>query len=111
MVIDAKLSCLLAQIWPEFNEYAKIVYFEQFKGVWDGNYYPVIWFSKDWKKLSDSFDYEDKFNSKIVLWIETENNNKFRKANELVKIFKQLQKTQEVYSIKKLINVPTATKK
>jgi hypothetical protein len=90
---------------PQFNSKARIVYFEQFKGVWDNRHYPIVWYSDDWQKLPNTFNYEDKFNSRIVMWIESENISKFRNVSDLERIFKELGKATEVLAIQKQLKI------
>ncbi|GMO14117.1 MAG: hypothetical protein Ta2E_04210 [Mycoplasmoidaceae bacterium] len=105
LVVDAKLSAILNKVMPQFNQKARIVYFEQFKGVWDNRHYPVVWYYDDWVKLPSTFNYEDKFNSKIVMWIESENISKFRNVNDLDRIFKELNKESEISAITKQLKI------
>jgi hypothetical protein len=90
---------------PTFAKRSKIVLFEQLKGVWDNQHYPIVWYCEDWKRLINSFEYEDKFNSKVIMWVEAENNSKLRDVNELEKIFKQIGKVKEIQAILNSINV------
>ncbi|MDR0857265.1 MAG: hypothetical protein LBM76_02665 [Mycoplasmataceae bacterium] len=105
VVVDAKLASILNKIMPQFNSKARIVYFEQFKGVWDNRHYPIVWYSDDWQKLPNTFNYEDKFNSRIVMWIESENISKFRNVSDLERIFKELGKATEVLAIQKQLKI------
>jgi hypothetical protein len=105
ILIDAKLALIFHIVIPQFNLNAKIVYFDQFKGVWDNQHYPIVWYTKDWTRLIEGFDYEDKFKNKVIMWIEDDNNTKLRNVAELLKIFNQLHKTDEINDIFKILKI------
>lgn len=65
----------------------KIVSYEDLKGIWTDRYYPIIWYHDNWKSITDTFEYDDRFKSPII-------DNIYRKQTdnleELKKIFDQL---------------------
>jgi hypothetical protein len=90
----------------------RIVSYEDLKGIWDSRYYPVIWYYDDWKKINDSFEYDDRFKEKIIGHIigniikgQTEKMDKLEhifkqlhileNKNELVERLKEIEKTQK----------------
>lgn len=65
----------------------RIVSYEDLKGIWNDRYYPVIWYYKDWEKIKNTFEYDDRFKSGII------NNvclDQVHYLGELPKIFQQL---------------------
>jgi hypothetical protein len=42
VLIDAKLACVFNLLIPTFAKRSKIVLFEQLKGVWDNQHYPIV---------------------------------------------------------------------
>ncbi|MDR2518098.1 MAG: hypothetical protein LBD13_01605 [Spirochaetaceae bacterium] len=75
LVIEAKLACLLTKLETETDKehistHMRIVSYEQLKGVWDGRYYPIVWYRDDWTYSNTMFIYDERFNSKIVHQIQ-----------------------------------------
>lgn len=110
LVISADLAYMLLKAHPPNKETKKkkndllqnlkIVSYEDLKGIWNDRYYPVIWYYKNWGKIKDTFEYDDRFKSKII------NNvclDQFDDLEELAKIFQQLNLKDEKDSILKIL--------
>lgn len=75
MVVGAELAYLLYKHRAEFEDIKyperiedqlKIVSFEKLKGIWNGRKYPIIWYSDEWYLKEDMFEYDERYNSKLV---------------------------------------------
>lgn len=71
VVISANFAYLLYSMskpkgMKKIDNSMKIVSFEILKGVWNGGYYPIIWYYTDWKCVEDSFFYSDYKENELV---------------------------------------------
>jgi len=109
LVVDAKLACLIADLEKEkndkhFSNFMRIVSYQQLKGVWDNRYYPIVWFrSEGWNNPREIFVYDERFNSEIVKQIFDTDEKCLEEVSLLPKIFKYLDKLDDVENLKKKI--------
>jgi hypothetical protein len=109
LVIEAKLACLLTKLETELykehiSTHMRIVSYEQLKGVWDGRYYPIVWYRDDWTYSPNMFVYDEKYYSKIVHQIQATKGECLEDASHLTKIFVDLNRISEIQILKDNIN-------
>lgn len=78
----------------------KIVSYEDLKGIWKDRYYPIIWYFKDWEKIKEYFDYDDRFKSKIINNIIL---NQIYPLEELRRIFRQLKFDKDIRNLLEIL--------
>ncbi len=78
----------------------KIVSYEDLKGIWQNRFYPVIWYYNDWGKIQKSFEYDDRFKSKIINNIYL---NCIEDLEMLPRIFQQLNRLEEKNNLLKIL--------
>lgn len=110
LVIDAKLACLLTKLETEMekehiSEYMRIVSYEVLKGVWNGRRYPIVWYRDSWHYSSDMFIYDEKYNDDIINRIENSEGKCLDGVSRLTKIFKDLNKLNDISELKKEIKL------
>ncbi|WPC24717.1 hypothetical protein N4239_02695 [Brachyspira hyodysenteriae] len=106
IVVSAELAYLLSIMSPPKNtdnirSKLKIVSFEILKGVWDKRAYPIIWYSNDWISIKDKFPYDEFIHSEIIKNI---NEDKLKSIDYLPKIIRELDKEEEIYHLKDLLD-------
>lgn len=67
LVVSFELACLLSE-QTESLECLHILSYQKLKGVWHGDYYPIIWYhmEKEAGKFKDSFQYDERIKDPIV---------------------------------------------
>jgi hypothetical protein len=105
LVVEAKLACLLTKLETELDKehistHMKIVSYEKLKGVWDGRYYPIVWYRDNWTYSNSMFIYDEKYNSKIVQHIEATKGECLDDVSGLTKVFLDLNKIAEIEWLK-----------
>ncbi len=110
LVIDAKLACLLTKLETELemnniSDYMRIVTYEKLKGVWDGRYYPIVWYQKHWDSTNNMFLYDEQFNSDIVKKIVESGMKSLLPVSRLTKVFSDLNKFDEIIILRKGIEI------
>jgi hypothetical protein len=108
LVVEAKLACLLTKLETKMenehiSNYMRIVSYEQMKGVWDNRYYPIVWYRDNWTYSNNMFIYDDKYSSKIVQKIESSKGECLEDVSKLTKIFIDLNKLDQIESLRKNI--------
>jgi hypothetical protein len=98
LVVSAELACLL---YRERASYAgiekelKIVSFQVLKGVWGGRHYPIVWYERDWRKVAETFMYDEYLTSEVAAGVR--NGLRQDAALETIeKVFGDLGRTHEI---------------
>lgn len=73
------------------DEQLKIVSFETLKGVWNNQYYPIIWYYPNWKCIENDFLYADHKENEIVDRILL---NRIEPINKLEKVYEEIGKLE-----------------
>jgi len=96
LVVSAEIAYLLLKSGEasEIMDKLNIVSYENMKGIWDGRYYPIIWYFDDWARIKESFEYDDRFKSKLIDQVYLNQSGAIK--DELPKAFEQLKKTGEL---------------
>jgi len=97
LVVSADLAYLLhkevARDPEKTEDKLRIVSYEQLRGIWDNRRYPIIWYEEDWSKVSQSFLYDEHFESSVIESIKAE------KVDEVVvleKVYEDLDQKREI---------------
>lgn len=96
LVVSAEIAYLLlkSKASSAILKKLNIVSYENMKGIWDGRYYPIIWYFDDWARIKESFEYDERFKSKLIDQVYL---NQFGGIKDkLPRIFEQLKKIEEI---------------
>ena len=74
----------------------RIVQYCELKGIWSGRLYPIVIYTHKWNNKEELFEYDEYFNNDMVRYFYNNKNEKNTKIEFLEKIFKDLNKTDEV---------------
>ncbi len=122
IVLSADFAYFLHLTKPEncdIDEKLQIVSFEILKGVWNEQYYPIIWYYPDWKTKPYGFFYADHKKNEIAERVLSE---RVERIDKLENVYKELEKTDEInkfvkecskmnFSKKRSFLLPLETKK
>lgn len=73
----------------------KVVSFEQLKGVWRTQYYPIIWYYPDWNHIEENCFYSDHKENEIIDRIMFQ---RYYSLDILEKVFTEIEKSSEINS-------------
>ena len=95
LVVSAELAYMIfiVDLKKELFSNLKIVSYEDLKGIWDDRFYPIIFYYDDWNHIKNSFKYDDRFKSKIINNICSDN---VENLDKLETIFQQLRFCEEI---------------
>ena len=94
LVVSAELACLLFRE-NKIGDQLRVVSFETLKGVWGGRHYPIVWYEKDWKKIAETFLFDEHLISELAAKVKQGlNDDALLKIVE--KVFADLGRTEEV---------------
>ena len=75
------------------DEQMKIVSFEILKGVWNNQYYPIIWYYPNWKCVENDFFYAEYKENEIIDKILS---NRIESINKLEKVYEEIGKLETI---------------
>ncbi len=98
LVVGASLSALIYILdsKTEITDKLRIVSYELLKGVWSGRRYPVVWYHDSWNNPDEMFLYDERFSSELVSRIITDNTAEKCNLHLISKVFKDLNKENEL---------------
>lgn len=82
----------------------RVLGYQPCKGVWNGHLYPIVWYSNDWKNVSKSLSYDEKFDDHFVINIISssflkDNSNKIYQIPFLLDVLLQVKELDTVIRI------------
>lgn len=96
VVLSANLAYLLTRMkkprrLKSIDSRMQIVALDRLKGVWDGKYYPIIWYCDNWKSANNDFSYAAHKENQLV---ENVLSGRTEPIDNLEKIFAELGKSE-----------------
>ena len=85
----------------------KIVFYCQLKGIWSERLYPIVVYTHKWNNQEELFEYDEYINNDMAQYFCNNNNEKSTQIEYLEKIFKDLNKSDEVERLYKAIRDKT----
>ncbi|GIM31528.1 NUDIX domain-containing protein [Paraclostridium bifermentans] len=108
IIICAKLACCLYKLYKNrdpmenslkncIEKHLRIVSYEKLKGIWDGRYYPIVWYHDSWDNPANLLHYDDRWNSPIIQSnYDKIVDKRLDEVEVLIKVFTDLNKIEEI---------------
>ena len=120
IIICAKLACCLYKLYQNrdpmenalkdcIEKQLRIVSYEKLKGIWDGRYYPIVWYHDSCDTPTNLLHYDDRWNSPIIQSnYDKIIDKKLDGVEVLIKVFTDLNKIDEIkYLLNKISKLQT----
>lgn len=101
LVVGADLAYLLYKERSSIDKIDKklrIVSYEPLKGIWEERRYPIIWYEENWEKISESFLYDERYESEIINRIINKS-SEIEEIENLEKVYEDLNQKGEIQEL------------